>query len=127
MPESDAEESTEDILIDFLERNLNLENARSIEFQRVNRIGKKSMSNASKPRVIIARFLRFKDREAVFARRRYIDIESDYGIGPDFPKKVFDLRRKLTPQMEAARSQRKRAAFSRSEPYKLIIDGKEIM
>ena len=104
-----------------------MENARFIEFQRVHRIGKKSMSNASKPRVIIARFLRFKDREAVFARRHYIDKESDYGIGPDFPKKVFDMRRKLTPQMEAARSQGKRAAFSRSEPYKLIIDGKEIM
>ena len=127
IPESDAEESTEDILIDFLERNLNLENARSIQFQRVHRIGKKSMSNASKLRVIIARFLRFKDREAVFARRRYIDKESDYGIGPDFPKKVFDMRRKLTPQMEVTRSQGKRAAFSTSEPYKLIIDGKEIM
>ena len=41
IPESDAEESTEDILIDFLERNLNLENARSIEFQRVHCIEKK--------------------------------------------------------------------------------------
>ena len=73
------------------------------------------MSNASKPCVIIARCLCFKDCEAVFVRRRDIDKESDYGIGPDFPKKVFDMRRKLTPQMEVALSQGKRAAFSRSE------------
>lgn len=125
IPEEDAAEATEEILYNFLERELNIESARSIEFQRVHRIGKKN-SNASKPRVILARFLRFKEREALFARRRFIDNESGYGFGPDLPKKVFDMRRKLIPKMEEARAQGKRAAFSRAEPYKLLVDGVEI-
>ena len=108
-----------------LEKALNEENARSIEFQRVHRIGKKYV-DANKPRAIIARCLRFKDRETLFALRRSIDSDSGYGVGPDLPKQIIKMRKKLIPRMVEARAQGKRAAFSKAEPYKLFMDGVEI-
>ena len=95
-----------------------------IEFQRVHRLGKRS-DKKGKPRVIIARFLRYTDREAVFSLRASLDKESEVGIGPDLPKDVVDMRKPLIPRMLEARKQGKHAAFSRAEPYKLFIDGKQ--
>ena len=54
IPESrDDEEDTKEMFYQFLEKELNIENARRIEFQRIHRIGKKSTSEV---RPIIARF-----------------------------------------------------------------------
>ena len=47
-------------------------------------------------------------------------------IGPDLPKQVIDMRKRLIPKMVQARKDGKRAAFSRTEPYKLFIDGVEV-
>ena len=98
--------------------------ARDIEFQRVHRLGKRS-DKKGKPRVIIARFLSYTDREAVFSLRASLDKESEVGIGPDLPKDVVDMRKPLIPKMLEARKQGKHAAFSRAEPYKLFIDGRQ--
>ena len=73
--------------------------------------------------MIIARFLRFPAREAVFSRRSCLEDESGFGIGPDLAKQVVEMRKKLIPKMLEDRKQGKRAAFSRSGPYKLLIDG----
>lgn len=54
IPEIEGEENTEPVLKTFLEKELNVENAQSIEFQRVHRVGKKDR-NTRKPRAIIAR------------------------------------------------------------------------
>ena len=78
----------------FLEKELNVENPQHIEFQRVHRVGKKDR-NTRKPRAIIARCLRFKDREELFSHRRNIDSESNFGSGPDLPKQVIDMRKSL--------------------------------
>ena len=125
IPEIEGEENTEPVLKAFLEKELNVENAQSIEFQRVHRVGKKDR-NTRKPRAIIARCLRFKDRENLFSCRRNIDSQSNFGIGPDLPKQVIDMRKRLIPKMVQARKDGKRAAFSRTEPYKLFIDGVEV-
>ena len=125
IPEIEGEENTEPVLKAFLEKELNVENAQSIEFQRVHRVGKKDR-NTRKPRAIIARCLRFKDRENLFSCRRNIDGPSNFGIGPDLPKQVIDMRKRLIPKMVQARKDGKRAAFSRTEPYKLFIDGVEV-
>ena len=125
IPEIEGEENTEPVLKAFLEKELNVENAQSIEFQRVHRVGKKDR-NTRKPRAIIARCLRFKDRENLFSSRRNIDSQSNFGIGPDLPKQVIDMRKRLIPKMVQARKDGKRAAFSRTEPYKLFIDGVEV-
>ena len=125
IPEIEGEENTEPVLKAFLEKELNVENAQSIEFQRVHRVGKKDR-NTRKPRAIIERCLRFKDRENLFSCRRNIDSPSNFNIGPDLPKQVIDMRKRLIPKMVQARKDGKRAAFSRTEPYKLFIDGVEV-
>ena len=89
IPEIEGEENTEAVLKAFLEKELNVENAQSIEFQRVHRVGKKDR-NTRKPRTIIARCLRFKDRENLFSCQRNIDSQSNFGIGPDLPKQVIE-------------------------------------
>ena len=125
IPETEEEESTETVLKAFLEKELNVDNAQYIEFQTVHRVGKKDR-NTGKPREIIARCLRFKDRENLFSYRRNINSQSNFGIGPDLPKQVIDMRKRLIPKMVQARKDGKRAAFSRMEPYKLFIDGVEV-
>ena len=66
IPETNsAIQNTTQVVYEFLERELELEGARDIEFQRVHCIGKKT---AGVNRPIIARFLRFPDRERVFKR-----------------------------------------------------------
>ena len=53
IPETEEEENTEAVFKAFLEKELNVENAQYIEFQRVHRVGKKDR-NTRKPRAIIA-------------------------------------------------------------------------
>ena len=56
---------TRDLVFKFLENKLRIENPRGrIEFQRVHRLGKPNNSS-DKPRPIIARFLRYSDKEIV--------------------------------------------------------------
>ena len=55
-------ENTKAVLNEFLERVLGIDDARSIEYQRVHRMGKPRKENG-RERIIIARFLRFSDRE----------------------------------------------------------------
>ena len=53
----DQPEDTEEILRDFLERELGFVDAQNVEFQRAHRTGK---TKDGKPRPILARFLRYK-------------------------------------------------------------------
>ena len=62
--EADTEEDAREILVGFLKTELGIENADQIEFQRVHRVGKRVSSNG-KPRQIIARFLKYPQREDV--------------------------------------------------------------
>lgn len=125
IPEEGEDEDTKEVLYHFIERELQFEDAHSIEFQRVHRIGKKNRDEV-KPRTIIARFLRYADREITFGSRNRVTTESGYGISVDLPKEVTEMRKKLIPKMVEARAEGKRAAFSRAEPYKLYIDGVEV-
>ena len=69
LPEASDEENedTKEIVYRFLERELKIEDVRRIEFQRIHRIDKKSRRYT---RPVIARFLRFQDRELVFNAAR---------------------------------------------------------
>ena len=58
-------ENTAEVLKFFLERQLGYHNARSVEIQRVNHLGKKSEKGDPQP--ILGRFLRFKDCEEILA------------------------------------------------------------
>ena len=60
----DQPEDTEEILRDFLERELGYVDAQNVEFQRVHRTGK---TKDGDPRPILARFLRYKDVQNIFS------------------------------------------------------------
>ena len=101
------------MLTNFISRQLGIENAEDIEFQRVHRIGKKG----DRPRMVIARFLRYADRERMM-RNAYKLKNTDFTIHDDIPKELIDLRKKHMPAFHKARRAGKRAAFSKSEPDK---------
>lgn len=120
--DSDDNEDTEQTLIDFLGKELKIKDADEMEFQRIHRIGKKQGAKNKNPRPIIARFLRYPEREKVFGKS-YLLKGKKYGISADFPKVIVERRKKLLPRLIDARKEGKRAYFSRPEPDKLFIDG----
>ena len=121
IPETNgAVENTTQVLYQFLERELELEGARDIEFQRVHRIGKKT---AGVNRPIIARFLRFPDRERVFKRALELRDDIEVKVYSDLPKEIQDRRKKQWSKLKKAREEGKLAAFDRKEPDKLYIEG----
>ena len=82
---------TRDILIDFLENGLGLDNpAEEIELQRVHRLGK---AVAGKIRPIIARFLRYPDRERVLRVSFCLSHESEIKVLEDYPKEIIERNR----------------------------------
>ena len=121
IPEEGDSENCKEVLYKFFQIHLQMSSARSIEFQRVHRIGKPQASGA--PRTIIARFLRYPDREEVMSRRKMLAESEGLGMGPDLPKNVVDIRKKLIPEQIKAREEGKTAFFSRAEPHKLYIEG----
>ena len=88
--ESTIEDSSE-VLYRILERDLDIEGARSIDFQRVYRLGRKK-EGASRP--IIARFLRYPDRERVFKAALEAQDEIDVKAYADLPKEIQENRKK---------------------------------
>ena len=63
------EEDTKEVLFNFLTNELGIEDASDMEFQRIHRVGKKNTSSG-KLRQIIARFLRYPDREEVMSNAK---------------------------------------------------------
>jgi len=95
IPEN-QQENTRETLNAFMEEKLDMEDPSSIEFQRVHRVGRKY---PHKPRPILARFLRYPDREYVFSRRSSLERDEGFGIGIDLPKSVVEMRKKMIPKM----------------------------
>ena len=113
IPESEGEsqEDTRRILVEFLSNQLGFHHPEEIEFQRLHRIGKKG----DHPRMIIARFLRYADRERVMKNAFKLK-ETDFKIFEDLPKELFSLRKKYLPAFYEAKKAGKKAVFSKSEP-----------
>lgn len=117
---TDTTEDSAELIYRFMERELEVDNARNIEFQRVHRIGAKKQGTS---RPIIARFLRFPDRERVFRRALELKDDIDVKVYADYPKEIQERRRKLWPRLKRAREDGRRAFFDKKEPDKLFIDG----
>ena len=119
--EANAEEGgeafdTRAVLNQFLEATLGFQDPRSnIEIQRVHRVGK------SRP--ILARFLQFQDRERIL-RQDFKLKGTEYMMLQDFPQEIIKKRCKMMPKLKEARGKGLRVSFSKSEPDKLIINGK---
>ena len=123
IPESEGE-GQEDTrcALEFLSNQLGFHHPEEIEFQCIHRIGKKG----DRPRMIIARFLRYADRERVMKNAFKLK-ETDFKIFEDLPKELFSLRKKYLPAFYEVKKAGKKAVFSKSEPDKLFIDGKLIV
>ena len=115
-----TEEVASEVVYKFLERELELDGARGIEFQRVHRIGRKK-TGACRP--IIARFLRFPDRERIFRRALEVRDDTEVRVFTDLPREIQERRKKQWPKLKKAREEGKLASFDKKEPDKLYIDG----
>ncbi|XP_073259160.1 uncharacterized protein [Porites lutea] len=122
--EADVEEDAREVLVGFLKTELGMENADQIEFQRVHRVGKR-VSSSGKPRQIIARFLKYPQREEVMSNARKLK-GKNFGISPDLPSEILERRKEKMKQFKQAKKDGKAAFFSRAEPDKLFIDGVEM-
>ena len=91
-------------------------------FQRVHRIGK---SVRGKPRLILACFLLYRGRETML-RAGFKLKDTEYMILQDFPQEIIHRRRKQMPKLKEAKKMGHRVSFSKSEPDRLLIDGKFI-
>ena len=107
-----------------LENVLGIEDAKDIEFQKVPRMGKPRM-DGSGSRTIIARFLRFLDRERVFKCGRKLK-GTNYKMFEDIPKELHELRKQQMDKLRQAKKDGNRAFFSKTEPDKLYIDGRYV-
>jgi len=116
-----AKENAKELIYRFMERGeLEVENARDIEFQRLHRIGAKKQDS---PRPIIARFLRFPDREKVFKRALELKDEIDVKLYADYPREIQEPRGKLWPRLKRARwEEGKRAFFDKKLTSSSLMD-----
>ena len=113
------EEDTKEVIYQLLEKELSIEEVRKIEFQRIHRVGKKS--NGVRP--IIARFLRFQDREYILKRAKEMSCSLDFKVLVDLPKEIRDRRKAQWPKLKKAREEGKTGYLSWRKPDKLYIDG----
>ena len=118
------QEDTENVLRSFLETHLGYEDAGSVEIQRVHRIKvkKSNASNDTKPKPIIARFLRYKDCERILSLGHRLK-GTEFRMYQDLPHGIVE-RRKQMDTFKLAKRNKIPAAFSKSQPDKLYIRGK---
>ena len=108
-------EDTRGIIHKFLEHQLKIPNARErIEFQRLHRL-EKPRNGSSRP--IIARFLRYGDKELVMDQARTRN---------DIPKLLYDSRKGQMKKLQKATKKGFTAYFNKAQPDKLYINGKYI-
>lgn len=87
-----------------------------IELERAHRTGKTS-SEATRPRPIVAKFLRFKDKQEVLSNAKKLAGTNIY-INEDYPEAVRQKRKDLLPAMKEAR---KRGDIAYLRYDKLIV------
>ena len=123
--ESAPAEDTRKVLVNFIEDALGIQDAKGIEFQRVHRMGKPRTGSGNGSRTVIARFLRYSDRERVFKCGRKLK-DTNFKMFEDIPKELHELRKTQMDKLKKAKKDGKRAYFNKFEPDKLFIDGKYV-
>ncbi|CAH3167323.1 unnamed protein product, partial [Porites lobata] len=122
-------EDTRDLVFKFLENKLRIENPRGrIEFQRVHRLVKPNNSS-DKPRPIIARFLRYSDKEMVMDQaRKELKSQEDkqFSVFDDIPKELYEIWKSQMKKFKEARGKGCTVYFSKAQPDKLFVNGKFI-
>ena len=118
---SRKQEDTEEVLRDFLEDQLGYLQARTVEIQRVHRLGKKK--NDGEPRPILARFLRYKDCEDILSFGRHLQ-GSNHQMFRDLPYEIVKRRKDQMATLKRAKQLNIPASFSKAQPDKLYVRGK---
>ena len=120
-------EDTERVLKDFVKTNVSSEDnnidADSIQLDRVHRLGRPRLDsdgNLLRPRPIVAKFEKFKDREAI--RMEADKLDKKYSIKEHFPVEIENRRKVLYPELKRAKANPENKA--RIVRDKLIINGK---
>ena len=122
IPEEDEREDTEEIIRGFLERELGFMDARTVEMQRVHRVGKNT-NESRKARAILAKFLRAKDCDKILSLGfRLRDTNSQ--MYRDLPREIVTRKKAQMGTLKKARQHKVHAVFSKAEPDKLYIGGK---
>ena len=93
--------------------------AANIDFQRVHRLGKPSHKG---PRAIIARFLKYPDKERILSLGKHLR-DKDFSMFNDYPEEIQRSRKRQLKKLKDAKQAGKRASFSKSRPDMLYIDG----
>lgn len=91
----------------MLLNNLGLDSS-TIEMERVHRIGQ--FHEGRKPRKIVVKLLRFKDRQRILFSTKKLKGTNIY-INEDFSDLVQQRRRELLPKLKEAREKGERASF----------------
>ena len=94
-------EVTEHYVHNLLRSKLGI--GKSLEIERAHRVGQ-WMPDRTKPRDIVIKFLRFKDREEVLSRRSLLK-DSGIFINEDYCKNTIKIRKDLRSQMYWARKE----------------------
>ena len=111
-------ENTEEVLRFFLEKQLGYHNARSVEIQRVHRLGKKREDGGARP--ILAKFLRFKDCEEILALGSRLK-GTNFQMFSDLPQELVTRRSKQMDTFKKAKRNNIPVSFSKSQPDKLYV------
>ena len=113
------------VIYNFLEEHLQIDWPRDkIVFQRVHRPGKPNAG--AKPRPIIARFLRYGDKQLVMDRARKYLHNTAFNVYDDIPKPLYDSRKGQLKKRREAREKGYTAFFSKAHPDKLFVNGRYI-
>ena len=115
-------ENTKEVVYKFMEEEMKISNPRnSIEFQRIHRVGKPKHDG---PRPIIARFLRYADREMVLHQARKTLKNKDSSVFEDIPKELYKLRKSQSKKFKEAKDRGDNVYFSKKFPKKSDFDVK---
>ena len=91
---------------------LNVTDAANIDFQRVYRLAKPSHKC---PRAIIARFLKYPDKERILSLGKHLR-DKDFSMFNDYPEEIQRSRKRQLKKLKDAKQAGKRASFSKSRP-----------
>ena len=120
----ESSETTAAVIYKFMEDELSMKDPhKKIEFQRVHRLGKQSKNG---PRPILARFLRYSDREEVLQLVQSKLKDTDFVVYEDIPKELYDMRKAQLKKFKAAIKKGLKAFFSKAQPNCLFINSKFI-
>lgn len=92
---------SEDKVRKLLVGKLELGQQDAIEMERAHRTGKPDSNG--KPRPVVVKFLRFKDKQAVLSKAKLLK-GTNFFINEDYTEAVRQKRRELLPAMRAARA-----------------------